>query len=153
MMPFAIPPGADRPVACDATEGFAAWLAASGGSLALTTYQAGKVGDAKLCPQIQSAAVETKGTTLEATQLVLQEVNRSPLKIAPTGSSKSCLSDMICPTEDSFDIDSDTLISIMRNNDGGYPTTDLAGYSQLKITAITSPGKSMTCVYSLLSVR
>lgn len=37
------PPGADRPIACDVTGEFAAWLAQSGGSLAISTYQAGKV--------------------------------------------------------------------------------------------------------------
>lgn len=37
------PPGADQPVMCDVTGEFAGWLAQSGGSLAITTYQAGKV--------------------------------------------------------------------------------------------------------------
>src|SRR5262249_8965341 len=33
----------DQPIACEIRDGFAAWLASSGGSLVLTTYQAGKV--------------------------------------------------------------------------------------------------------------
>ncbi len=37
------PPGADSPIACDISGDFANWLASSGGSLAITTYQAGKV--------------------------------------------------------------------------------------------------------------
>ncbi len=37
------PPGADSPIACDISGDFASWLASSGGSLAITTYQAGKV--------------------------------------------------------------------------------------------------------------
>ena len=37
------PPGAELPIACDISEGFGPWLAGSGGSLVLTTYQAGKV--------------------------------------------------------------------------------------------------------------
>lgn len=36
-------PGADTRITCDANDGFAAWLAASGGSIAISTYQAGKV--------------------------------------------------------------------------------------------------------------
>src|SRR5436853_2841947 len=43
MTPTLPPLGADQPIACDVTGDFAAWLAGSGGSLAVTTYQAGKV--------------------------------------------------------------------------------------------------------------
>jgi uncharacterized protein (TIGR03032 family) len=38
-----LPPGSDQPLACDLRGDFAAWLGECGGSLAVTTYQAGKV--------------------------------------------------------------------------------------------------------------
>src|SRR5262245_4094710 len=37
------PVGAEKPVACEVSPEFAAWIANCGGSLAITTYQAGKV--------------------------------------------------------------------------------------------------------------
>jgi uncharacterized protein (TIGR03032 family) len=43
MTPTLPPPGADQPIACDVDPGFASWLSTCGGSLAITTYQAGKV--------------------------------------------------------------------------------------------------------------
>src|SRR5436190_10127279 len=43
MYSTAVPPGAEMPIACDVTGEFAGWLAQSGGSLTITTYQAGKV--------------------------------------------------------------------------------------------------------------
>ncbi|MBX7105513.1 MAG: TIGR03032 family protein [Gemmataceae bacterium] len=43
MTPSEIPPGADRPVSCEILGDFAGWMAQANGSLAITTYQAGKV--------------------------------------------------------------------------------------------------------------
>lgn len=42
-MNHSLPPGAGQPIACDVVGDFGPWLAQSGGSLVLTTYQAGKV--------------------------------------------------------------------------------------------------------------
>jgi len=38
-----LPPGAEQPIHCNVSPDFAQWLASCGGSLAITTYQAGKV--------------------------------------------------------------------------------------------------------------
>jgi len=43
MIDTSVPPQAGTPIKCRASDEFPAWIAASGGSIALTTYQAGKV--------------------------------------------------------------------------------------------------------------
>lgn len=107
-----------------------------------------KPSDQALCPRVKSIAVENGPGDIGATKLTLHVSERS-VSLETTGSSKTCHSDIVCPTEDNFSIDAQTLVSIERNNDGNYPTTDVAGHNSLTILGFMAPGRTLACYYRL----
>jgi hypothetical protein len=106
------------------------------------------VEDAALCPQLTTAVIETKDGDLDATGLTLSS-SSGALQFTPDGSSNSCMSDIICLTTDDFtSVDKSMSLRLTRNNNGLYPTTDLAGHSDMAIS-LSNAGKDLMCYYQL----
>ncbi|MCC2679781.1 MAG: hypothetical protein K0R29_2357, partial [Pseudobdellovibrio sp.] len=67
------------------------------------------------------------------------------------GESRTCYSDMVCPTQVSFGTDRHySKIVLTRNNDGNYPTTNLEGFSDVTVDLSETPRfGSYYCRYEL----
>ena len=104
-------------------------------------------GDEKYCPVVVSASLEIIDGSFDAKSITLQ-LDTNKLTIPSFGSSQTCMSDIVCPTSDDFSSPSGPFVSLTRKNDGGYPTTDLAGHSDMTIQTIAN-GKSLACYYDI----
>lgn len=108
--------------------------------------------DVKSCPKILSLSVTSAdpgAALVSATVMTDEQGLPMPIKAKADGSSTSCVSDIVCPTQDSFKVDNETSFTLVRNNDGQYPTHDLPGYSVLEIRGIFAPGRTFSCYYSV----
>jgi len=100
------------------------------------------------CPSLTAVHVsdDEKNTYIS---LVLD--GQTSMILRTTGESRSCISDMICPTSVSFGNDKHySKIVLTRNNDGNYPTTNLDGFSDLTYDLSETPRfGSYYCRYDL----
>ena len=106
--------------------------------------------DVRFCPTFESLVV-TQNEKLQGLLLTFSEQGEV---IGPksSGSTKTCISDMVCPTEDHFDfVDRTGYASLTRNNDGDYPTKNLPGYSSLSVslTNVATRKGRVDCYYSI----
>ncbi len=116
----------------------------------VVTSQPGvEASDVRSCPNFSSVAIQQDTETLEGLSFVGYESDL--IAASADGSSRTCYSDVVCPTEDHFRlVNGNGSVSVMRNNDGEYPTTDLSGYSSMAVykSAGTKSGK-VACYYTL----
>lgn len=108
-----------------------------------------KASDIKMCPVLDGIVIKTKTGSLEAKSILLIS-GRSRISASSDGAYRTCYSDIVCPTNDDFMLDKNTVASAERNNDGEYPTTDLAGHSRLMIYGPSLVHRNVTCYYDLL---
>lgn len=105
------------------------------------------------CPQISEIAVQddlAKGLV----HLSLKSNEKSfNVTTDKNYEASHCISDMVCPTSVIFNQLENKLISLERNNDGNYPTTNEPGFSTLQIGMYNVVGKTLTwtafCYYRL----
>lgn len=101
------------------------------------------------CPVIIGTEVEASGGGLSPTSMKLIYDGKAQDELAFTGLSRSCYSDIVCPTTDDFSSkDGSLTASLTHNNDGEYPTHDRPGYSALSVI-VTSGASSTPCYYPL----
>jgi|GEM_PF-5219581 len=109
--------------------------------------------DVAYCPKFDSLVV-TQDKNLNGTSLVF-DYQGDIVATKPTGPSTTCMSDVVCPTDDTFDfVNGNGYASLMRNNDGEYPTKDLPGYAGLSVLvdAPTATGK-VACYYRITNLN
>lgn len=99
------------------------------------------------CPELKNLQVYDKG---DASFINIQ-INSIGTSLKTTGESKTCYSDMLCPTFVSFGTEKHySKIVLTRNNDGNYPTTNLEGFSDLTFDLSETPRfGSYYCRYDL----
>lgn len=102
------------------------------------------------CPEIKSIVAVQKPGSLEGETLTLNLTNGTDVTLEYTYATTSCVSDMICLTTNQYKNFGEMMVELTRNNDGEYPTKDLAGYSDLNIL-VPNPATRMleSCVYML----
>ena len=102
------------------------------------------------CPDLKGIVAVQKPGSLEGETLTLNLANGTNVTLEYTYANTSCVSDMICLTANQYKNYGDMMVELTRNNDGEYPTKDLAGYSDLNIL-VPNPATHMleSCVYML----
>ena len=105
----------------------------------------------RYCPELSKITAVNQRQSLEGDSIVFNYRAGITRSYKYTHNSRQCMSDMVCITSNYYDVDGDELsISLERNNDGQYPTSDLAGYSMMTVMLNTSDYPSMpTCRYML----
>jgi hypothetical protein len=106
--------------------------------------------DVQFCPTPESLVV-AQDENLNGLSLTLSQQSEI-IGTAASGSSHQCISDMVCLTEDHFDlVNGNGYVSLTRNNDGNYPTTNLPGYSSLSISLTSAPAQKgrVDCYYDI----
>lgn len=106
--------------------------------------------DVQFCPTPESLVV-AQDENLKGLSLTLSQQSEIIGTVA-SGSSHQCHSDIVCLTDDNFDLaNGNGYVSLTRNNDGDYPTTDLPGYSSLSIslTNVATQKGRVDCYYSI----
>lgn len=105
------------------------------------------------CPQISQISVKddlSKGLVNLALKSSEKNFN---LVTDKNYESSHCISDMVCPTSVIFNELENMLITLERNNDGNYPTTNEPGFSTLQIGLYKVVNKTLTwtafCYYQL----
>jgi hypothetical protein len=99
------------------------------------------------CPSLSQIVVRDSGSD----SAISVRIDGVKQVMKTTGESKSCLSDIVCPTSVSFGTDKHySKIVLTRNNDGNYPTTNLEGFSDLTLDLSETPRfGSYYCYYAL----
>jgi hypothetical protein len=106
--------------------------------------------DVQFCPTPESLSVK-QGADLKGLSLVFSKQG-DIIATTASGSYRTCMSDVVCPTDDTFDlVNGNGYASLTRNNDGDYPTTDLPGYSALSIslTNVATQKGRVDCYYAI----
>ncbi len=111
-----------------------------------------KASDVKMCPVLDLVTIVTKTGSLEAKSIVLAS-GKSQVVAKSSGATLTCHSDIVCPTEDNFMLDKNTMASAERNNNGDYPTTDIAGHNHLSIDGPSLIGRDVYCNYDLIPAK
>jgi hypothetical protein len=99
------------------------------------------------CPELKNLQVGDAGNLSK----IMVQMNGSNVTLKTTGESRTCYSDMVCPTQVSFGTDRHySKIVLTRNNDGNYPTTNLEGFSDVTVDLSETPRfGSYYCRYEL----
>lgn len=103
-----------------------------------------------VCPQVLNVTAINQAGSLEGETATVILTNGQRTTYSYQYSSRSCISDMICLTENYYTtkgVMND--VSLRRNNDGAYPTTDLPGYSAMTIVQNRGGEQEVYCTYML----
>lgn len=103
-----------------------------------------------ICPQVINVTALNEAGSLDGQSATLSLSTGERTTYVYQGSTRSCISDMICLTENHYQAKGVmNEVSLRRNNDGAYPTTDLPGYSALTITLEQGDAPAVQCTYLL----
>ena len=99
------------------------------------------------CPELKNLQVRDAGDM----SMIMVQMNGAGVTMKTTGESRTCYSDVLCPTFVSFGTDRHySKIVLTRNNDGNYPTTNLEGFSDVTVDLSETPRfGSYYCRYEL----
>ena len=85
------------------------------------------------CPDLSKITIQDDLNNASVTLTLESEEKSLNVTTNKSYESTHCLSDMVCPTSVVFNQLDNSLISIERNNDGNYPTTNEPGFSTLEV--------------------
>jgi hypothetical protein len=113
-------------------------------------YSAKLVNSDKLatnCPSLSNILVRDNGDE----SAISVRINGVTQVMNSTGESRTCFSDIVCPTSVSFGTKKHySKVVLTRNNDGNYPTSNLEGFSDLTLDLSETPRfGSYYCRYDL----
>lgn len=93
----------------------------------------------RYCPELSKITTVSQRDSLEGVKVIFKYRKGGLKQFAYTHNSRQCMSDMVCITSNHYEAKGSQLwISLERNNDGEYPTTDMPGYRMMSVSIMTN---------------
>jgi hypothetical protein len=108
--------------------------------------------DVKLCPELKTALIMMDDDQSKSLGIQLVIGHSAVTNFPSTGSTQTCMSDIVCPTTDDYALSETASLMATRKNNGDYPTTDLPGHTDVMVYASVG-SKNLACYYGLTEVK
>lgn len=112
-------------------------------------FLAGQSKEGNFCPQLVRATAVNEVGSLRGKAVHLVDIDGAGDVFVYQNTTRTCREDVVCVSENHFRQNgSGVTVSLKLENNGVYPTTDLPGYTQLKLSW-TAPdtGTLKSCMY------